>query len=51
MIIEQLVKVHRNYNLEICDVFEEIKERAINVPNTTKELLELGNIFIVQLYR
>ncbi|XP_017762251.1 PREDICTED: dynein heavy chain 12, axonemal-like [Eufriesea mexicana] len=47
LIIEQLVKTHRNYNLKICDAFEAIKERAINVPNTTKELLELGEYMLM----
>lgn len=42
LIIEKLVETHRNYNLEICDTFEMIRERALNIPHTTKELLELG---------
>ena len=45
LIIEELVKSHRAYNLEICNTFETIKERALNVPNITKELLELGKSF------
>lgn len=42
LIIQELVNSHRNFNLEICNTFEEIRERALNVPSTTKELLELG---------
>ncbi|KAG7205245.1 hypothetical protein KM043_018325 [Ampulex compressa] len=42
LIIKELVKRHRNYNLEICETFESLRERALNIPGTTKELLELG---------
>ncbi|XP_076670809.1 dynein axonemal heavy chain 12-like, partial [Andrena cerasifolii] len=47
LIIQELVKSHRNFNLEICNTFEEIRERALNVPSTTKELLELGAYMLV----
>ncbi|XP_076756861.1 dynein heavy chain at 62B [Xylocopa sonorina] len=47
MIIEELVKSHQNYNFEICNTFESIKERALNIPNTTKELLELGEYMLM----
>nr|XP_012154186.1 PREDICTED: dynein heavy chain 12, axonemal isoform X1 [Megachile rotundata] len=47
LIIEQLVNTHRNYNLEICKTFEGIRERAMYVPNTTKELLEAGEYMIM----
>lgn len=42
LVIGELVKHHWNYNLEICDAFEVLKERALNVPRATRELLELG---------
>lgn len=42
LIIDKLVERHWIYNLEICATFEMLKERALNVPQTTKELLELG---------
>ncbi|XP_043503405.1 dynein axonemal heavy chain 12-like [Polistes fuscatus] len=47
LIIGELVKRHRNYNLEICNVFETMKKKALNVPETTKELLELGKYMLV----
>ncbi|XP_076243987.1 dynein heavy chain at 62B [Calliopsis andreniformis] len=47
LIIEELVKSHRNFNLEICNTFESIRERALNVPSTTKELLELGEYMLM----
>ncbi|CAK9798694.1 Dynein axonemal heavy chain 7 [Anthophora quadrimaculata] len=47
LIIEELVESHRNYNLEICNTFESIRERAANVPTTTKELLELGEYMLM----
>lgn len=46
LIIEELVKSHRNYNLEICKTFEDIRERALHIPYNTKELLELGINFL-----
>ncbi|XP_076648749.1 dynein heavy chain at 62B [Halictus rubicundus] len=46
LIIGELVKSHRYFNLEICNAFETIRERALNVPNTTKELLELGEYML-----
>lgn len=45
LIIEELVKSHRNYNLEICKTFEDIRDRALHIPYNTKELLELGKFF------
>lgn len=45
LIIEELVKSHRNYNLEICKTFEGIRDRALHIPYNTKELLELGKFF------
>nr|XP_033342927.1 dynein heavy chain 12, axonemal isoform X1 [Megalopta genalis]XP_033342928.1 dynein heavy chain 12, axonemal isoform X2 [Megalopta genalis] len=46
-IIAELVESHRYFNLEICNTFEAIKKRALNIPNTTKELLELGEYMIM----
>ncbi|XP_046823509.1 dynein axonemal heavy chain 7-like [Vespa crabro] len=46
LIIGELVKRHQNYNLDICKVFETLRDRALNVPGTTKELLELGKYMI-----
>jgi len=48
LVIDNLVTQHWNYNLEICATFEMIKERVLNIPQTTKELIELGE-FIDQL--
>ncbi|XP_026828420.1 dynein heavy chain 12, axonemal-like [Ooceraea biroi] len=45
-IIDEFVKHHWNYNLEICAIFETIKDRVLNVPQTTRELLELGQYMI-----
>lgn len=45
LIIDKLVQRHWTYNLEICTTFEMLKERALDVPQTTKELLELGKFF------
>nr|XP_034175500.1 dynein heavy chain 12, axonemal isoform X3 [Osmia lignaria] len=47
LIIEELIKTHWNYNTEICNAFEDIRERALNVPTTTKELLELGEYMLM----
>ncbi|KAK2581073.1 hypothetical protein KPH14_006115 [Odynerus spinipes] len=47
LIIGELVKRHRNYNLDICNTFESLRERALNVPATTRELLELGKYMLV----
>lgn len=41
-IIDELAKRHWNYNLKICSTFEMMKKRVLNIPQTTKELLELG---------
>nr|XP_050853938.1 dynein axonemal heavy chain 12-like isoform X4 [Vespula vulgaris] len=46
LIIGELVKRHQNYNLDICKVFETLRDRALNVPSTTRELLELGEYMI-----
>lgn len=43
-IIDELVKRHWDYNLEICTIFETLRDRALNVPQTTRELLELGKL-------
>lgn len=45
LVINELVKRHWNYNLEICGMFETLKERVLNVPCSTRELLELGEFF------
>jgi len=42
LVIDKLVKRHWDYNLEICAIFETVKDRALNVPQTTRELLKLG---------
>lgn len=42
LVINELVRRHWNYNLEICATFEALRDRALNVPQTTRELLELG---------
>lgn len=42
LIIQQLVKRHRNLNLEICGAFEELKKRCLDIPANTRELLQLG---------
>ncbi|XP_011684682.1 PREDICTED: dynein heavy chain 12, axonemal-like [Wasmannia auropunctata] len=46
LVIDKLIKYHWNYNLKICATFEIIKERVLNVPRTTKELLELGQYML-----
>lgn len=46
LIIGELVKRHQNYNLDICKVFETLRDTALNVPNTTRELLQLGLLFL-----
>ncbi|XP_072757051.1 dynein axonemal heavy chain 12-like [Anoplolepis gracilipes] len=46
LIIDKLVQHHWTYNLEICTTFEMLKERALNIPRTTKELLELGQYML-----
>lgn len=50
LIIKELIKSHRLFNLEICNEFETIRERASNIPNTTKELLELGEYLTYKIY-
>lgn len=45
LVIDELVKRHWNYNVEICNTFERLRDRALNVPRTTRELLELGELF------
>jgi hypothetical protein len=42
LIINELILRHRNFNLSICAEFEAIEEKALNIPEETKELLELG---------
>lgn len=44
IVIDELVERHWNYNLDICNTFEELRDRALDVPQTTKELLELGKV-------
>lgn len=44
LIIGELIKRHRNYNLEICNQFATLKERALSTPGNTAELLALGNL-------
>lgn len=44
LVIDELVKRHWNYNVEICNAFERLRDRALNVPRTTRELLELGEL-------
>lgn len=46
LIIGELIKRHRNYNLEICHEFEVLKERAFSTPGSTKEMLALGEYMI-----
>lgn len=41
-IIKELIKSHRNFNLEICREFEELEKKAMYIPENTKDLLELG---------
>ncbi|XP_020294800.1 dynein heavy chain 12, axonemal-like [Pseudomyrmex gracilis] len=46
IVIDELVERHWNYNLDICNTFEELRDRALDVPQTTKELLELGQYML-----
>ncbi|XP_036143308.1 dynein heavy chain 12, axonemal-like [Monomorium pharaonis] len=46
LVIDKLVEHHWNYNLEICATFEMMKERVLNVPQTTKELLALSQYML-----
>ncbi|KAG5311588.1 DYH12 protein, partial [Acromyrmex insinuator] len=46
LFIDNLVTKHWNYNLEICATFEMMKERVLNIPQTTKELIELGQYML-----
>lgn len=50
LVIDKLVERHWNYNLEICNIFETLKDRALNVPQTTRELLELGKFSLSNYY-
>lgn len=43
-VIDELIKRHWSYNLKICSTFEMMKKRVLNIPRTTKELLELGKL-------
>lgn len=45
LIISELVQKHKTFNMEICEDFERLEEAALNIPSTTKELLELGSLF------
>ncbi|XP_044001725.1 dynein axonemal heavy chain 12 [Aphidius gifuensis] len=45
-IIFELRKRHYNFNIEICNIFENIKKKALNIPDETKDLLELGKYMI-----
>ncbi|XP_014471742.1 PREDICTED: dynein heavy chain 12, axonemal [Dinoponera quadriceps] len=47
LVIDELVKRHWNYNVEICNIFERLRDRALNVPRTTKEMLELGQYMLM----
>lgn len=42
VIISELVVRHKNFNQSICAEFEALKEKALNIPEETEELLELG---------
>lgn len=44
-IIFELRKRHYNFNIEICNIFENIKKKALNIPDETRDLLELGKLF------
>ncbi|XP_048510723.1 dynein axonemal heavy chain 7 isoform X3 [Athalia rosae] len=46
LIIGELIKRHRNYNLDICNEFEILKERALTTPSSTRELLALGEYML-----
>lgn len=48
-IISELVTRHRNFNLQICEEFEAIERRALDIPEDTAELLELGEFLIYAL--
>ncbi|XP_034943575.1 dynein heavy chain 12, axonemal [Chelonus insularis] len=45
-LIRQLLKIHQDFNHQICFEFEIIQNRALTMPKTTKELLELGQYMI-----
>jgi len=42
LVIDKLIKHHWSFNYEICATFEMMKKRVLNIPQTTKELLGLG---------
>lgn len=46
-IINELVTRHANFNIKICDEFEAIEKRALNIPEDTAELLELGEFSVI----
>ncbi|XP_015126095.2 dynein heavy chain 12, axonemal [Diachasma alloeum] len=45
-VIQELVKRHCNFNLEICSIFEALKKKALDIPPETKEFLELGEYML-----
>ncbi|XP_034942678.1 dynein heavy chain 7, axonemal-like, partial [Chelonus insularis] len=42
ILINKLEMYHFNYNQEICQEFEDLKSKALNIPNNTKDLFELS---------
>ncbi|XP_011505656.1 PREDICTED: dynein heavy chain 7, axonemal-like [Ceratosolen solmsi marchali] len=46
LIISELILRHKNFNLSICKEFEVIEKKALNIPEETKELLELGQYML-----
>ncbi|MGH0152041.1 UNVERIFIED_CONTAM: hypothetical protein FKN15_073256 [Acipenser sinensis] len=41
ILLETLVKQHREHNEQICKDFEIIKEKALKIPETTEEMMEI----------
>ncbi|RXM98274.1 Dynein heavy chain 12, axonemal [Acipenser ruthenus] len=41
ILLEMLVKQHREHNEQICKDFEIIKEKALKIPETTEEMMEI----------
>ncbi|XP_014211752.1 dynein heavy chain 12, axonemal [Copidosoma floridanum] len=46
VIINELVVRHKNFNIDVCSEYEAIKNRALDIPEETKELLELGRYML-----
>lgn len=45
-VTKNIVQSHYNENKQICNVFEEIKRRALEIPQSTEQLLECGEFML-----